>query len=422
MNKPVILVVLGTRPEVIKLAPVVHALRRREDMVTRVCVTAQHRQMLDRMLSNFALRADYDLDLMQTDQDLNGFTARALPRLQNVMKQVRPNFVLVQGDTTTAFVTALAAFYEHVPVGHVEAGLRSFDRTNPFPEESNRVMISRLSDLHFAPTEIALRNLVAEGIPAKTIVQTGNTVVDALRWASGRPQRFQDPGLRAAYAALGPEDQAVVVTTHRRENFGKPLESLCRAFLALVAKHPRLHLFYPVHMNPKVQDNVKRLLRHPRAHLLPTLDYFDLIQLLSRSLFVMTDSGGLQEEAPSLGKPVIVLRKVTERPEAVDAGAAMLVGTETASVVAAATLLMTDAEFYDSMTKGHGIYGDGRASARIVDSIRHHFGLARFRPAPFQSAGALAGERGRAACHNSSVINSPRLNGIACDAQSILPS
>ena len=422
MNKPVILVVFGTRPEVIKLAPVIHALRGREDLTTRICVTAQHRQMLDRMLANFELRPDFDLDLMQRNQDLTGFSARALPRLQSVMRQVRPDFVLVQGDTTTAFVTALAAFYERVPVGHVEAGLRSFDRSNPFPEETNRVMISRLSELHFAPTETACRNLIGEGIPSRTIVQTGNTVVDALRWASGRPQHFQNSALREAFAGLGPGDLPVVVTTHRRENFGKPLESLCRAFQTLVTNHPRLHLFYPVHLNPKVHDNVKRMLRHPRAHLLPTLDYFDLIQLLSRSRFVLTDSGGLQEEAPSLGKPVIVLRKVTERPEAVDAGAAMLVGTETASVVAAATLLLSDSVFYDSMANGHGIYGDGRAGSRIVESIRHHFGLTRFKPAPFRSAAAPAGERGRAACHKSSAMNSPHRDGIASGALPILPS
>jgi UDP-N-acetylglucosamine 2-epimerase len=422
MIKPTILVVFGTRPEVIKLAPVVQALRRRGDLTTRVCVTAQHRQMLDRMLLNFELRPDYDLDLMQKNQDLNGFSSRALPRLQKVMKLVRPNFVLVQGDTTTAFVTSLAAFYERVPVGHVEAGLRSFDRSNPFPEETNRVMISRLSELHFAPTEIACRNLIAEGIASGTIVQTGNTVVDALRWADARPRRFQDSRLRAAFAALGPGDQAVVVTTHRRENHGRPLESLCRAFQALVAQHPRLHLFYPVHMNPKVQDNVKRLLRHPRAHLLPALDYFDLIQLMSRSRFVLTDSGGLQEEAPSLGKPVVVLRKVTERPEAVEAGAAMLVGTETSAVVAAASMLLTNAAFYDSMSKGHGIYGDGRASARIVDSIRHRFGLSRSRPAPFRSAASSAGQRGRGACQLSAPMNSPRRDGIAAGRQPILPS
>jgi UDP-N-acetylglucosamine 2-epimerase (non-hydrolysing) len=401
MNKPVVLVVLGTRPEVIKLAPVVQALRRRDDLVTRICVTAQHRQMLDGMLANFELRPDYDLDLMRRNQDLNGFSSRALPRLQDTLRRVKPRFVIVQGDTTTAFVTALAAFYERIPVGHVEAGLRSFDRSNPFPEETNRVMISRLCDLHFAPTAIACRNLLAEGIAPATILRTGNTVVDALRWAAGRPRNFRDPRLRSAFAALEPGDQPVVVTTHRRENFGKPLESLCRAFQTLTARHPRLHLFYPVHMNPKVHDNVKRMLRHPRAHLLPALDYFDLIQLLARSRFVLTDSGGLQEEAPSLGKPVLVLRKVTERPEAVEAGAAMLVGTEASAVVAAATRLLTDAEFYESMSNGRGIYGDGQAGARIVESIRHFFGLTRSAPAPFR--GPVAGAR-----HARRVIFSPQ--------------
>jgi len=348
-----------------------------------LCATAQHRQMLDRMLENFGLRPDHDLDLMRDRQDLNAFSARALPRLQGVLRRVRPDFVLVQGDTTTAFVTALAAFYEQVPVGHVEAGLRSYDRANPFPEEVNRVMISRLADLHFAPTETACRNLIAEGIPSEAIFRTGNTVVDALRWAAARPEDLREPRLRAALESLTPGDQAVVVTTHRRENHGKPLESLCRAFSTLVARHPRLHLFYPVHMNPKVADNVARLLRHPRAHLLPSLDYFDLIQVLARCRFVLTDSGGLQEEAPSLGKPVLVLRKVTERPEAVAAGAALLVGTETSAVVAAASRLLTDSGFYRSMARGRDIYGDGRAGVRIVDGIRRYFGLVRSAPAPF---------------------------------------
>jgi UDP-N-acetylglucosamine 2-epimerase len=316
-------------------------------------------------------------------------------------------------------VTALAAFYEHVPVGHVEAGLRSFDRFNPYPEEINRVMISRLSDLHFAPTAIASQNLRAEGIPSEAIVLTGNTVVDALGWCAGRPRRFEDPGLRAALSALDSKDKVVVVTTHRRENHGKPLESLCRAFHALVVKHPRLHLFYPVHMNPKVQDTVKRALRHPRAHLLPALDYFDLVQLLVRSHFIMTDSGGLQEEAPSLGKPVIVLRKVTERPEAVAAGAALLAGTDTASVVAAATRLLNDEVFYDSMAKGRGIYGDGRAGARIVESIRHRFGLTRIKPAPFPD-GAAHGPSARAARHKISQMNSRRRDRIAASALPIL--
>ena len=386
MKKPLVLVVFGTRPEVIKLAPVVHELSRRSDLAVRVCVTAQHRQMLDEMLENFELRPDFDLDLMQKNQDLCGFSSRALPRLQAVIREVQPDYVLVQGDTTTAFVTALAAFYEHVPVGHVEAGLRSFDRSNPYPEETNRVMIARLSDLHFAPTAIACANLIAEGIPARSIVQTGNTVVDALRWTATRSREFREPALREAFAAMGPDDKAVLVTTHRRENLGKPLESLCRAFQTLVEHHPSMHLFYPVHMNPKVGEVVRRIVRHPRAHLLPTLGYFDLIEALRRSHFVLTDSGGIQEEAPSLGKPVIVLRKVTERPEGVNAGVAALAGTREADVVRLGTRLMEDAKFHRSMSRGSGVFGDGLASARVVDSLRHHFGLARARPASFRES------------------------------------
>jgi UDP-N-acetylglucosamine 2-epimerase (non-hydrolysing) len=385
VKKPVILAVFGTRPEAIKLAPVVRALRARSDLAARVCVTAQHRQMLDRMLSNFGIRPDVDLDLMQANQDLNGFSARALPRLQEALRRLRPDFVLVQGDTTTAFVTALAAFYERIPVGHVEAGLRSFDRANPYPEETNRVMISRLCDLHFTPTRGARENLLAEGVPERSIISTGNTVVDALLHDGGPTRAFREPALRDAIASLRAGDKAVVVTTHRRENFGAPLESLCEAFRILVERHPELHLFYPVHMNPKVSSVVRRRLRHARAHLLPTLDYFDLIHLLRRSSFVMTDSGGLQEEAPSLGKPVVVLRKVTERPEAVGAGAAVLAGTRTRDVVSAASRLLRDEAFYASMAGGAGLYGDGRASDRIVDSVRHYFGLARRRPAEFVS-------------------------------------
>ena len=291
--------------------------------------------------------------------------------------------MLVQGDTTTAFVTALAAFYERVPVGHVEAGLRSFDRGNPYPEETNRVMIARLSDLHFAPTKGARENLLAEGVPGASIVQTGNTVVDALLHDGAGPRGYREPALRAAVASLRAGDQAVVVTTHRRENLGKPLESLCGAFRTLVERHPRLRLFYPVHMNPRVSRVVRGRLRHPRVHLLPALDYFDLIRLLRRCSFVMTDSGGLQEEAPSLGKPVVVLRKVTERPEAVSAGAAVLAGTRARDVVDAASRLLLDEKFHASMSRGAGLFGDGRAGERIAGTLRHYFGLARRRPAEF---------------------------------------
>jgi UDP-N-acetylglucosamine 2-epimerase (non-hydrolysing) len=376
MSERGVLVVFGTRPEVIKLAPVVHALRACKDIATKICVTAQHRQMLDQMLGNFGLRPDYDLDLMEQGQDLNTFCARALPRLQTILRDARPDFLLVQGDTTTALITALASFHERVPVGHVEAGLRSFDRANPYPEEMNRVMISRLSDVHFAPTQTAHDNLRAEGIAAAAIVRTGNTVVDALRWGVAQERRFQDPELRAGIAAMRPGDKAVVVTTHRRENFGLPLESLCAAFQALVERHPGLHLFYPVHMNPNVADTVKRIVRHPRAHLLPTLDYFDLIHLLGRCHFVLTDSGGLQEEAPALGKPVIVLRSVTERPEGVEAGVAALAGTDKDCIVAVASRLLDDEAFYASMARRVDVYGDGRASQRIVARVRSYLKLA----------------------------------------------
>lgn len=373
IKRPVVLVVFGTRPEVIKLAPVIHELSRHRELEVRICVTAQHRQMLDQMLTNFEIRPNFDLDLMEENQDLNGFSARALPRLQQVLRTARPDFLLVQGDTTTAFITALAAFYERVPVGHVEAGLRSFDRANPFPEEINRVMTARLSDYHFAPTETSKRNLLAEGIPDQRIVVTGNTVVDSLHWSVARPHSYREPSLRRAMDSVRPDDDVVLVTTHRRENLGPPLEGLCRAFRALLETHPRLHLFYPVHMNPKVQGTVRSVVRHPRAHLLPTLNYFDLVHLLARSRFVMTDSGGLQEEAPSLGKPVLVLRKVTERPEAVEAGVAALAGVDPEAVVDFAHRLLEDEVLYRSMSKGTEVFGDGRASERIVATILTHF-------------------------------------------------
>lgn len=380
MKKPLVLVVLGTRPEVVKLAPVVRALRARGDLGVHVCATAQHREMLDGMLASFGLAVDEDLDLMRPDQDLAGFSSRALAALQGVLRRARPDYALVQGDTTTAFVTALAAFYERVPVGHVEAGLRSFDTSNPFPEEANRVLISRLSDLHFAPTETARRNLLAEGVPASGIMQTGNTVVDALRWAVARPHRFADPALAAAVAGLRPEHQAVIVTTHRRENLGAPLESLCRAFEELARAHEDLRLFYPVHLNPSVQATVRRIVRHPRVSLLEPLGYFDLVHLLHRCRFALTDSGGIQEEAPSLGKPVVVLRRVTERPEAVEAGAAVLAGTDTRDVVAAAGRLLRDAAHYRSMAGGWGIFGDGRAGERVAACVAHRLGLEPRRP------------------------------------------
>ena len=383
MPRPTILVAFGTRPEAIKLAPVIRELKRRPEIRTRVCVTAQHRQMLDQMLADFGLRPDDDLNLMQENQGLAGFSARALIRLQAVLKKERPALLLVQGDTTTTFIASLAAFYERVPVGHVEAGLRSFDRNNPYPEEINRILTDRLSELHFAPTAEAKRNLLAEGLRAADVFVTGNTVVDALQWAAARQHRFREPRLASAVAALGPDDRAVLVTTHRRENLEAPLEGLCRAFRRLVQSHPELHLFYPVHPNPKVERAVRTLVRHPRAHLLPPLGYFDLVHLFKRCAFALTDSGGLQEEAAGLGVPVLVLRRVTERPEVVRAGVAKIAGTEPGAVFQLASRLLRDEKLRSSMARRVPVYGDGRASKRIVDATLHRLGISRPRPAEF---------------------------------------
>lgn len=390
MRKPLVLTVLGTRPEAVKLAPVVRALRTRGDVAVRVCATAQHRDLLDRMLADLALQVDQDLDLMRPDQDLAGFFSRALVGLRDVLRREKPDYVLVQGDTSTALAAALAAFYERIPVGHVEAGLRSFDAADPFPEESNRVLIGRLADLHFAPTERAARNLLDEGAAPDSVVRTGNTVVDSLRWSAARPHRFRDPGLAAAAAELRPGQQAVLVTTHRRESFGAPLESLCRAFDALARAHEDARLFFPVHPNPSVRAVVRRIVRHPRVRLLAPLDYLDLVHLLKLSRFALTDSGGIQEEAPSLGKPVVVLRRVTERPEAVEAGAAVLAGTSTRAVLEAAGRLLRDPAHYRSMAGGWGIFGDGRAGERVAGCVAHRLGLEPRRPAELPAPGARA--------------------------------
>jgi UDP-N-acetylglucosamine 2-epimerase (non-hydrolysing) len=381
MKKPLVAVVLGTRPEAVKLAPVVRALRARGDLSVRVCATAQHRELLDRMLADLELTVDEDLDLMQPGQDLAAFCSRALLGVQSSLRRMRPDYLLVQGDTTTAFAAALAAFYERVPIGHVEAGLRSFDLGNPFPEEANRALIGRLADLHFAPTERSAANLRREGLPDASIVRTGNTVVDALRWSAARPHRFRDAELAAAAAELRPGQQAVVVTAHRRESFGAPLESLCRAFDAVARRHEDARLFFPVHPNPQVRAVVKRIVRHPRVKLLQPLDYLDLVHLLRLCRFALTDSGGIQEEAPSLGKPVVVLRDVTERPEAVEAGAAVLAGTGTRAVAEAAGRLLRDPAHYRSMAGGWGIFGDGRAGERIAGCVAQRLGLQPRRPA-----------------------------------------
>jgi UDP-N-acetylglucosamine 2-epimerase (non-hydrolysing) len=362
-----VLCVFGTRPEAIKMAPVIKALRRRRgEIETVVCVTAQHREMLDQVLTLFDIRPDYDLNLMQENQSLAGLTAGALTRLDATLGEARPDWVLTQGDTTTAMVATLAAFYHRVKVGHVEAGLRTWNKYHPFPEELNRKLADAICDLHFAPTESARDNLRREGVAAESILVTGNTVIDALLEVAARPYDWGGGPL----AALPADRRIILVTAHRRENFGPPFAEICAALLEIAARHPETHLVYPVHLNPNVQGVVRQTLdQAPNITLLPPLDYLPLVQLLKRSYLVLTDSGGLQEEAPGLGKPVLVLREVTERPEGVAAGTVRLVGTDRGRIVAEADRLLTDAAEYERMARAVNPYGDGQAGERIADQL-----------------------------------------------------
>jgi UDP-N-acetylglucosamine 2-epimerase (non-hydrolysing) len=367
-----VLSVFGTRPEAIKMAPVVRALR---EAPTRfeslVCVSAQHRTMLDQVLEVFDLEADIDLDLMVPGQSPAGIAAGILERLPPLLRRVQPDVILVQGDTTTTFAAAFAAFLEKVPTGHVEAGLRTGDRWQPFPEEMNRVLTTRIAALHFAPTPAARDALLIEGVPAADIYLTGNTVIDALLQTVRPDYRFRTPAL----AALDPGRRLVLVTTHRRESFGPPLRSICAAIRELAGRFPELEWVLPVHPNPQVKATVEELLCDlPGMHLIPPVDYLEFVHLMSRADLVLTDSGGVQEEAPSLGKPVLVLREVTERPEGVLAGTALVVGTDRARIVAAASELLTSPEAYARMANAVNPYGDGRASERILTALADRLG------------------------------------------------
>jgi UDP-N-acetylglucosamine 2-epimerase (non-hydrolysing) len=354
-NQPLRIVVLyGTRPELIKMAPVVRELRRSPQRFAPIlCTTAQHREMLDQMQEVFGLRPDFDLNLMRADQGLNDLSARAFSELDRVLEEVAPDLLLVQGDTTTAMVGALAAFHRRVPVGHVEAGLRTGDLARPFPEEANRCIIDLVSHLHFAPTERAGRLLAAEGVPDGRIFVTGNTVVDALQWIS----------------ALLPEEPVrdeVLITVHRRESFGAPLREIFAAVRELAEAFPDLRWVYPVHRNPNVRRPAHELLAGlPNVELHEPFDYLELIRRLRAARLVLTDSGGIQEEAPTFGKPVLVLRETTERPEGVEAGVAKLVGSDRGRIVSEATRLLTDRTAYGAMATAVNPYGDGRAAERI---------------------------------------------------------
>ncbi len=366
--------VFGTRPEAIKMAPVVRALEASERFASRVCVTGQHRGMLDQVLELFELEPDHDLDLMRERQTLPDLTARALTGIAGVLEEERPDVVLVQGDTTTTLAGALAAFYAGIPSGHVEAGLRTGDLAAPFPEEANRTLTGRLATFHFAPTERCHRALVAEGVPAERVWRTGNTVVDALLWARERvrrtPLEADREALAGAYRAIAGDARMVLVTGHRRESFGAGFRGICRALRVLAEQHPEVEIVYPVHLNPRVREPVRRTLAElPNVHLLEPLGYAPFVRLMDRCAFLITDSGGVQEEAPALGKPVLVMREVTERPEGVEAGTARLVGTDPERIVAEAERLLADRAAYRAMSRAHGPFGDGRAAERIARAL-----------------------------------------------------
>ena len=367
-----VLCVFGTRPEAIKMAPVIRELRRYPDLFeTRVCVTAQHREMLDQVLNLFNIQPDIDLNLMEPDQALSELTSRVITIMTRVLEQERLDWVLIQGDTTTVMATALAAFYLRIPIGHVEAGLRTRDRYNPFPEEINRRLVGVLATYHFAPTQTAKEALLAEGVPSDSIIVTGNTVVDALYWILGQPPSEQSRQLFAELGLLGNKDcKIVLVTAHRRESFGQRFESLCRGLRRLVERNPDVYLIYPVHMNPNVRGPVYRILAgHERIRLVEPLPYETFVRLMDVAYIVLTDSGGIQEEAPVLGKPVLVLREKTERPEVIDAGVAKLVGTDEERIVDEAERLLHDAGAYGAMAKAGSLFGDGRAAERIVQTL-----------------------------------------------------
>jgi UDP-N-acetylglucosamine 2-epimerase (non-hydrolysing) len=368
--------IFGTRPEAIKLCPVINRLAGHPTLTPRVCVTAQHREMLDQVLDIFAVAADFDLDLMRPDQTLPELTALAVRGVSRYLAAEKPDMVLVQGDTTTAFCAALAAFYERIPVGHVEAGLRTWRRYAPFPEEINRVLVSRLADLHFAPTAWSRDNLVKEGIDPDTITVTGNTVIDAIfsviEKVRAAPPPMDDP-LRTALDA-GRFATRVLITGHRRENFGEGFRNICTALKRLAERFPRTAFIYPVHLNPNVQQPVRAILGGcSNIFLLPPQDYRQFVYLMDSAQLIITDSGGIQEEAPSLGKPVLVMREATERPEAVAAGTVRMVGTSVAAIVSHAERLLSDDAYYRTMSRASDVYGDGAAAGRIIAAIAAYF-------------------------------------------------
>lgn len=374
-----IMAVFGTRPEAIKMAPLVKALKREKEFATLVAVTAQHREMLDQVLSLFQIRPDFDLNLMRHRQTLTRVTAGVLEGMGTILEKERPDLVLVHGDTTTTFAAALAAFYRQIPVGHVEAGLRTGNKYSPYPEEMNRHLTGALADLHFAPTATARENLLRENVDPAHIYVTGNTVIDALLATVEQDYRFP-----ANLARVDFSKRVLLVTAHRRENWGSPMERIFAAVRSLVERFPDVELVFPVHKNPTVRQLAYRILGEvARVHLIEPLDYQPFVNLMNRCYLVLTDSGGMQEEAPSLGKPVLVLRDTTERPEAVAAGTVRLVGTDPQKIIDAATQLLQNSAAYREMANAVNPYGDGLASRRIIQAVRYWAGIRQEPPEQF---------------------------------------
>jgi UDP-N-acetylglucosamine 2-epimerase (non-hydrolysing) len=381
MSKIKVMSVFGTRPEAIKMAPLVQELSRREGIESLLCVTAQHREMLDSVLEIFHLKPDYDLNIMEPRQTLTTITAKALLGMEKVIEEAKPDLILVHGDTTTTFAGALAAFYHQVPIGHVEAGLRTWDRYSPFPEEMNRTMVGDMAALHFSPTESNAQNLRREAVMGEIFV-TGNTAIDAMQTTVQKDFSFSEPLLNTLDFT---GRRIVVVTCHRRENYGEPMQNIMHAIRRMVETHPDVEVVYPVHLSPVVRECAFGILGDvERVHLIDPLDVEQMHNLMARCYMVMTDSGGLQEEAPAMGKPVLVMRKETERPEAVAAGTARLAGVTEESVYDAAAELLEDPEAYAKMAKAVNPYGDGHACRRIADAICWHFQLQTEKPEDFR--------------------------------------
>lgn len=375
--------IFGTRPEAIKMAPLIYELKKYPDLFkVLVVVTAQHRQMLDQVLDLFNIKSHYDLNIMQEAQSLYQISTKTLSKLAKVIQREKPDLVCVHGDTTTTFMAALASFYEKVPIAHIEAGLRSYDKFNPYPEEINRILSDALCALHFAPTKQAKENLLKENIDPEGIFVTGNTIIDALSMILKKKYTVKNPVLKKLF--LNNSNKLILVTAHRRENWGKPLRNICLALREIAKRHKNLEIIYPVHLNPAVRDTVYQILEGiSRVHLINPLDYVNFVNLMKVSYLVLTDSGGLQEEAPSLGKPVLVLRNVTERPEAVKSGTVKIVGVDKMKIVNSVEKLLGDKKEYREMASAINPYGDGKASKRIKEVILYYFKNKRHRPQEF---------------------------------------